>query len=82
MKTDIHPKYVETAIVCACGATYPTRSTVPNLRVAICSKCHPFFLLAGKSSLIRPGAWKNSRGNMRGTMRVTEYTIRTGVPYV
>jgi large subunit ribosomal protein L31 len=50
MKADIHPKYVETAIVCACGATYPTRSTVPNLRVAICSKCHPFF--TGRQKLV------------------------------
>ena len=50
MKTDIHPKYVETAIVCACGATYPTRSTVPNLRVAICSKCNPFF--TGRQKLV------------------------------
>ena len=43
MKTGIHPEYVETTIACACGATYPTRSTAPNLRVAICAKCHPFF---------------------------------------
>jgi large subunit ribosomal protein L31 len=50
MKADIHPKYVETSIVCACGATYPTRSTVPNLRVAICSKCHPFF--TGRQKLV------------------------------
>jgi large subunit ribosomal protein L31 len=50
MKTDIHPKYVETSIVCACGATYPTRSTVPNLRVAICAKCHPFF--TGRQKLV------------------------------
>ena len=50
MKADIHPKYVETSIVCACGATYPTRSTVPHLRVAICSKCHPFF--TGRQKLV------------------------------
>ena len=52
MKADIHPKYVETSIVCACGAAYPTRSTVPNLRVAICSKCHPFF--TGRQKLVDP----------------------------
>jgi len=50
MKADIHPKYDETSIVCACGATYLTRSTVPNLRVAICSKCHPFF--TGRQKLV------------------------------
>jgi len=43
MKEKIHPNYEETTIVCACGAEYPTRSTVPSLRVEICSACHPFF---------------------------------------
>jgi large subunit ribosomal protein L31 len=50
MKADIHPEYVETTITCACGETLHTRSTVPHLRVAICSKCHPFF--TGKQKLI------------------------------
>ena len=50
MKTGIHPEYVETTITCACGETIRTRSTVPNLRVAICSKCHPFF--TGRQKLI------------------------------
>lgn len=50
MKADIHPSYNETTIVCACGATYPMRSTVTNLRVAICAKCHPFF--TGRQKLV------------------------------
>lgn len=50
MRTDIHPEYVETTISCACGESIQTRSTVPNLRVAICSKCHPFF--TGRQKLI------------------------------
>jgi large subunit ribosomal protein L31 len=50
MKTDIHPEYVETTITCACGETIQTRATVPNLRVAICSKCHPFF--TGRQKLV------------------------------
>jgi large subunit ribosomal protein L31 len=50
MKTGIHPEYVETTITCACGETIRTRSTVPNLRVAICSKCHPFF--TGRQKLV------------------------------
>ncbi|MDI6735496.1 MAG: 50S ribosomal protein L31 [bacterium] len=50
MKKGIHPEYVETTISCACGATFPTRDTVPNLRVEICSNCHPFF--TGKQKLI------------------------------
>ncbi len=43
MKADIHPEYVETTINCVCGASIKTRSTVQNIRVEICSKCHPFF---------------------------------------
>lgn len=50
MKPDIHPEYVETTITCACGTSYATRSTVPELRVAICSKCHPFF--TGRQRLV------------------------------
>ena len=43
MKADIHPIYEETTIACACGGVIHTRSTVKNIRVEICSKCHPFF---------------------------------------
>ncbi len=43
MKEDIHPKYVDTAIVCACGTVYNTRSTRQGLRIGICASCHPFF---------------------------------------
>jgi len=43
MKTDIHPDYVECKVTCACGESFTTRSTKPELRVDICSKCHPFF---------------------------------------
>ena len=50
MKPDIHPEYTETTISCACCTTYTTRSTVPDLRVAICAKCHPFF--TGRQRLV------------------------------
>ena len=43
MKDKIHPKYVATTITCACGEVIQTRSTVENIHVGICSKCHPFF---------------------------------------
>lgn len=43
MKDKIHPKYYETEISCACGATFKTGSTVEKLRVDICSNCHPLF---------------------------------------
>ncbi len=43
MKAETHPEYVETTIVCACGSTYKTRSTRPNIKIGICAGCHPFF---------------------------------------
>ena len=43
MKAGIHPDYVDTTIVCNCGEVIQTRSTLPQIRVEICSKCHPFF---------------------------------------
>ncbi|OGX08113.1 MAG: 50S ribosomal protein L31 [Omnitrophica WOR_2 bacterium GWA2_47_8] len=43
MKSDIHPAYETTTITCACGNIIHTRSTRKNIRVEICSNCHPFF---------------------------------------
>ena len=43
MKKGIHPEYMTAMITCACGAVFTTRSTKGNLRVDICSQCHPFF---------------------------------------
>ena len=50
MKTGIHPEYQETTITCACGEVIHTRSTKTNIRVEICSKCHPFF--TGKQKFV------------------------------
>jgi large subunit ribosomal protein L31 len=50
MKAKIHPKYHNTKIICACGNEIETRSTVKDLRVEICSNCHPFF--TGKQKLV------------------------------
>ena len=43
MKDGIHPKYVETTVKCGCGNTFATRSTQEELKVDICSACHPFY---------------------------------------
>jgi len=43
MKKGIHPDYVEATVHCACGNTFSTRSTKKDLRVEVCSRCHPFF---------------------------------------
>jgi len=50
MRQGIHPAYQEVVVVCACGETFRTRSTRTDLRLEICSKCHPFF--TGKQKLI------------------------------
>ncbi len=50
MKAGIHPEYMDCVITCACGEVIRTRSTVPKIRVDICSKCHPFF--TGRQKLV------------------------------
>jgi large subunit ribosomal protein L31 len=50
MKVGVHPEYVDCSIICACGEVVQTRSTRPQIRVEICSKCHPFY--TGKQKLV------------------------------
>src|SRR6476660_5051232 len=50
VKQGIHPKYHEVTVRCACGASWKTRSTKPELHLEICSACHPFF--TGRQKLI------------------------------
>jgi large subunit ribosomal protein L31 len=50
VKDGIHPKYYEVEARCACGATWKTRSTKPELHLEICSQCHPFF--TGRQKLV------------------------------
>src|ERR1044072_8504973 len=50
VKEGIHPKYHEVEVRCACGATWKTHSTKPELHLEICSNCHPFF--TGKQKLL------------------------------
>jgi len=50
MKKGIHPEYVECTVTCACGNTFVTRSTKKEIRVEICSRCHPFF--TGKQKFV------------------------------
>ena len=53
MKEGIHPKYETVTIRCACGAEVVTKSTAGDMRVEICSKCHPFF--TGKQKFVYAG---------------------------
>ena len=50
MKNDIHPKYQQTTVTCACGNSIEVGSTKKDISVEICSKCHPFF--TGKQKLV------------------------------
>ena len=51
MKTGIHPTYTHTAqVICACGNTFVTGSTIDELKVEVCSNCHPFY--TGKQNLV------------------------------
>lgn len=50
MKQGIHPDYMEASVTCACGSAFKTRSTKPEIRVEICSACHPFF--TGKQKIV------------------------------
>ncbi len=50
MKEGIHPRYVECAVTCGCGNKFETRATVKELRIEICSQCHPFY--SGKQRFV------------------------------
>ena len=53
MKPDIHPQYGECVVKCACGETFVTGSVKKEMKVDVCSKCHPFF--TGKQKLVDTG---------------------------
>lgn len=53
MKPGIHPKYEKTTIKCACGNVIDTASTSKDIKVEICSQCHPFF--TGRQKLVDTG---------------------------
>ncbi len=65
MKKGIHPKYQDAKIICACGEVIETRSTKPEIRVEVCSKCHPFY--TGKQKLVDSGG-RVDRFNRRFNM--------------
>ncbi|HKM39591.1 MAG TPA: 50S ribosomal protein L31 [bacterium] len=65
MKKGIHPPYHRTVVRCACGASFETGSTKENLRVEICSQCHPLF--TGQQKIIDTGG------------RVERFTRRYGL---
>ena len=50
MKQDVHPRYLNCTVTCGCGNTFQTRATVDELRVEVCSACHPFY--SGKQRFV------------------------------
>ena len=53
MKAKIHPEYVEATVTCLCGNTFTVGSTKPQLKVEVCSRCHPFF--TGEQRIVDTG---------------------------
>lgn len=50
MKENIHPQFADSEVTCVCGNSWTTKSTLKELRVDICSNCHPFY--TGKQKLL------------------------------
>ena len=69
MKSGIHPKYHEATVSCACGNRFKTRSTVGDIKVDICSNCHPFF--TGRQKLV-DSAGRVERYNKKYAKKTTE----------
>ena len=79
MKKDVHPEYQECVVTCACGNTFKTRSTKKEIRVEICSQCHPFF--TGKQKFIdsagRVEKFKKKFGDAKDTQGPAKDMART-----
>ena len=71
MKKDIHPDYHEATVHCACGSEFETGSTIKEIKVEICSMCHPFF--TGKQKLVdsagRVERFRNKYSNYEGAKK-------------
>lgn len=74
MKNGIHPAYKKSVVTCVCGNTFETRSTVGNIKVEICSACHPFF--TGKQKLL-DSAGRVERFNKKYKLTTKEATTET-----
>jgi large subunit ribosomal protein L31 len=69
LKKGIHPDYIESRVSCSCGETFVTRSTKSELKVELCSKCHPFY--TGKQKLVDSGG-RVQRFQKKYGLKVTE----------
>lgn len=65
MKKDIHPKYEECNITCSCGNNFTTCSTQPDMKVAVCNACHPFYT-GKKGRVVEAGRLEKFRQKYAG----------------
>jgi large subunit ribosomal protein L31 len=69
MRAEIHPKYEDTSITCACGTAYKTRSTRRSLHIGICAACHPFF--TGEQKFVDTAGRVEKFSRRYGSIRAT-----------
>lgn len=67
MKKDIHPEYKKCRVTCACGNTFETRSTMEEIKVAVCSSCHPFYTGKRGSRVTEAGRVEKFQQKYAGT---------------
>ncbi len=65
MKKDIHPKYEQCTVTCSCGNSFVTRSTQPDMKVAVCNACHPFYT-GKKGRVVEAGRLEKFRQKYAG----------------
>jgi large subunit ribosomal protein L31 len=65
VKKDIHPKYGECTVTCACGNRFVTRSTQPEMKLAVCNSCHPYYT-GKKGRVIEAGRLEKFRQKYAG----------------
>ena len=84
MKSDIHPEYKTVTVHCSCGNDFQTRSTADEVRVELCSECHPFY--TGKQKLVDTGGRidrferRYGRRNKGGAAQAEESTDSADAP--
>ena len=69
MKEGIHPDYKECKVTCACGNTFVTKSTKEELRLDVCSACHPFF--TGQQKFVNRGGREIQAEIQYGLIKIT-----------
>lgn len=76
MRKGIHPNYYEAKVMCSCGEVFMTRSTKSEVKIELCSKCHPFY--TGKQKLVDSGG-RVQRFQQKYGLKVTEEASKEAV---